>query len=1166
MPQLEICLLGSLQLKQGGQKSLAGFDSNKVRGLLAYLVVEANRPHRRRRIAALLWPDISETKALTNLRHALSNLRQVIGDHVAHPPYLIITPQTIQFNQDSDTTVDVNDFERFFKLAQANPLDIDSLHQATELYRGLFLEGFSIPDSIPFEEWLVVKRERLERLASWIFQSLADNYELAGEYARVVDVAKHQVSLNPWREEVHQQIMRCLYFSGQRSAAISYYETCRSALKDDLGIEPSHETQAIYTQIIEDQLPIPPTPPRFLLPSACLPQEAPRFVNRQKPINQMHRALDLALEGQGQLMLITGSPGQGKTALMHEFIRQALEAHPGLAAAWGNSQAYFGLGDPYLPFREILEMLSGNVEHRWASGSITHEHARRLWRLTEPSARALVEQAPCLINTFVPGAPLFRRASQVTPKTPTWLSELEKRVNTQSDRQRPSQEDIFQQYWQVLTEIAYQVPLLLFLDDLQWADQSSLGLFFYLARQISAASILFVGAFRPITYQPSNDMDVDSLGDMVNELKLQHGDILINLDELSDREFIDAYLDLELNHLDKNFRNSLFQFTHSHPLYTTEMLHGMQERGDLVKDQEGAWVVSQSLDWEQLPPKVEAAIEARICHLPQETIHLLKIASVEGEIFTGEVVARILGEDELHVLKLLNEKLDQNQKLVQAESSQTVAGNRLSRYRFRHILIQKFLYSQLNVIEKAALHEKMGELLEEFYKSILDEISVPLAIHFELAGNPIKAIHYLDLAGQKAIKLSSYEDAIRHFEKALSLLAHQPDGDEKKQQELRLLMHLSIPMRFRRGYASVGFGRICDRMITLLNAVPWTSDMFPVLNALVDFFGMIGKYQEALSILEGADTLSERKSEFSDNLKHWGYGFVLFLLGKFEESLHHSLKMVEFYDYYKHGHLRQIYGSDPGVSSLINCAWALWELGYPQQALVRSQQAVDLATRLDDVDNQLNSYVFSAILHVMMRERERAYDLTQMCKRLIRGQSFPFFSAMIKFIDGVHQFHQGEEAKGLENIALGIESLQSLQVRNHLSVYYAIQSELLLLHGNLDRAFDCLRQAEEFIAETGEGIYPAEIQRIKGEYFRVKGERGKAEDCFLQAQRIAREQKAKSIELRVAMSLARFWQSQGRTVEAYRVLADVYSWFTEGFQTYELREALDLLQDLRGKL
>jgi DNA-binding SARP family transcriptional activator len=1166
MPQLDVRLLGSLQLKQDGQKSLTGFKSNKVRALLAYLVVEATRPHQRRRLAALLWPEISESKALTNLRYALSNLRKVIGDHAAQPPYLIITPQTIQYNQDSNTLVDVNEFERSVKLAQAHPLDIDSLHQAAELYRGSFLEGFAIPDSIPFEEWLLVKRERLERLVNWVFQRLADEYELAGEYAKAVEFAKRQLHLNPWREEVHQQIMRCLYYLGQRSAAIAQYEACCSALKADLGLEPSQETQTLYTQICEDQLPIPPTPPRFLQRLSLTVVDKPDFVGRQEPLQRLHRALNLAMHAQGQLMLITGSPGQGKTALMREFIRQAMDAHPALAATWGNSQAYFGSGDPFLPFREILEMLSGHVEHRWRSGSMTQAHARRMWRLTEPCARALVQEGPALINTFVPGPPLLARVSQVVQNKHPWLVELETRVSEQSRTRRTSQEDIFQQYWRVLSTISHQVPLLLFVDDLQWADRASLGLFFYLSRQLSTAPLLLVGAFRPVEDQAAVMTDEPSLGAMVTELRLRHGDLLINLDAYTQREFIDAYLDLEPNHLGENFRKALFQFTHSQPLYTVEMLHGMRERGDLVKDQEGTWVASESLNWEQLPPRVEAAIEARMRHWRPVTLHLLKIASVEGEHFTGEVVAQVDGQAEVEVLRLLNAKLEQSQGLVQAESSQRVDGNRLSRYRFRHILIQKFLYNQFNVVEKAALHEKVGESLEELYASRLDEICVPLAVHFELGGNLSKAIHYLDLAGQKAIRLSSYDNAIIHFEKALSLLARQSEGDEKNQLELRLLMHLSTPMRFRSGYATMDFGSVCDRMLELLNSVVFKSEMFPVLNALFDYFDLVGEYQRALSIFERIKTLSDRKLDLWANLEHWGDGCILLSLGKFEESAYHSQKMVDFYDIKKHGELRQIYGSDPGVSSLINYAWALYPLGYPQQAIARCQQAIDLSNQLNDLDNQLFSQIFSAYLFMMMRELGKSHELTQSCKKLLEGQSATIFSAMMVFIDGVNQSYQGDKQLGLANISLGIDNLQSLGMRGRLSVHLAIQSEVLLMLGHIDKASDCLRQAENFIKETTEGIYPAEVKRLKGECLRCKAQDKEAELCFLQAQEMAREQKAKSIELRVAMSLARLWQRQGRVADAYRVLADVFSWFTEGFQTHDLQEAQSLLEELRVNL
>lgn len=218
--------------------------------------------------------------------------------------------------------------------------------------------------------------------------------------------------------------MRCLYFTGQRSVALAQYDACRQALATELSIEPDQETRQLYNQILQDKLSAPPVQPAFLHRSTSLPVERSRFVSRQPALSRLHKALDLAMAGKGQLLLVTGSPGQGKTALVQEFFHQALERHPALAAAWGNSHAYFGSGDPYLPFREILEMLTGQVEHRWEAGSITQNHARRLWLLTAYSAPALVQDGPALIGTFVPGLPLVQRASIIAPNDPSWLARL----------------------------------------------------------------------------------------------------------------------------------------------------------------------------------------------------------------------------------------------------------------------------------------------------------------------------------------------------------------------------------------------------------------------------------------------------------------------------------------------------------------------------------------------------------------------------------------------------------------------------------------------------------------------------------------------------------------------------------------------------------------------
>lgn len=266
MDQLDIRLFGSMQLLRG-ELPLTEFESNKVRALIAYLIVESERPHQRRKLAALLWPEIPETNALSNLRYALSNLRKVIGDRTAQPPYLLISPQTIQFNRQSKHCVDVNLFEQYYRMAGGNPLDLESLLKASDLYRGRFLEGFSIPDSIPFEEWIVVKRERFDRMAYQVFHHLANDFEITGEYARAVAYDERQIALEPWREEVYCQLMRCLYFSGQRSAAIVKYETCRQALMENLAIEPCLETQQLYKKIRDKTLPLPQTPPPFFMSS-----------------------------------------------------------------------------------------------------------------------------------------------------------------------------------------------------------------------------------------------------------------------------------------------------------------------------------------------------------------------------------------------------------------------------------------------------------------------------------------------------------------------------------------------------------------------------------------------------------------------------------------------------------------------------------------------------------------------------------------------------------------------------------------------------------------------------------------------------------------------------------------------------------------------------------
>jgi DNA-binding SARP family transcriptional activator len=245
MARLFLYLLGPFQAALDGEPIIA-FESNKVRALLAYLAVEADRPHSREKLAGLLWPERPDQNARANLRYALSNLRQVIGDRKAAPPFLHISSRAIQFNSASDAWVDV---AAFTVLLGAPTPAVSDLEEAVDLYRGEFLEGFFVSGSVTFEEWALLKREQLSRLASSALHRLATIYERRGAYERALPCVWRQVELDPWQEQAHRQLMRLLALSGQRAAALAQYETFRHTLAEELGVEPARATTRLYEQI-----------------------------------------------------------------------------------------------------------------------------------------------------------------------------------------------------------------------------------------------------------------------------------------------------------------------------------------------------------------------------------------------------------------------------------------------------------------------------------------------------------------------------------------------------------------------------------------------------------------------------------------------------------------------------------------------------------------------------------------------------------------------------------------------------------------------------------------------------------------------------------------------------------------------------------------------------
>jgi hypothetical protein len=556
------------------------------------------------------------------------------------------------------------------------------------------------------------------------------------------------------------------------------------------------------------------------------------FVAREHELEKLGKTLDAVLCGHGMVTFVTGEAGSGKTALIAEFARRAQEANASLVFANGNCNAHTGIGDPYLPFREILGLLTGDVEARWAAGSITREHATRLWNLLPVSVQALVDTCPDLIDTFVSGAGLASRAAAFSSGRAAWLPRLKKLVERKASVPADStlqQGNLFEQYTKMLQMLASRNPLLLVLDDLQWADAGSISLLFHLGRRIDGNRIFVLGAYRPaeLTQTPSGEKH--QLVSVVNELKRAFGESGVQLGRAEDRHFVDAYLDSQPNHLGTAFRETLFRHTKGHPLFTIELLRGMQEQAMLVSDHQGCWVEGPQLNWESLPARVDAVIEERMGRLSEKLRDILTLASVEGEEFAAEAVAAVQKSDTEELVHLLSSELDRHHHLVSARGIKRVGQQRLSLYQFQHILFQRYLYNSLDEVERSHLHERVGTTLESLYGEQTEEIAIRLARHFQEAGIATKAIDYLFLAGKRATRVSANHEAIAHFRKALELLPTTPETPERAQQELTLQLALVPPLQATKGFAAPELERAAVRARELCQLLGGTLQSFQAL-------------------------------------------------------------------------------------------------------------------------------------------------------------------------------------------------------------------------------------------------------------------------------------------------------------------------------------------------
>jgi predicted ATPase len=707
----------------------------------------------------------------------------------------------------------------------------------------------------------------------------------------------------------------------------------------------------------------------------------------------------------------------------------------------------------------------------------------------------------------------------------------------------------------------------LLLDDLHWADVSSLSLLFYLGRRLANHRIFIIGSYRPEDVALGWRGEPHPLGEVIAEFQRHFGETKVSLDTASaeGRRFVDALLDVEPNRLDERFRQALFRKSGGQALFTVELLRDLQERGDLIKDAAGHWTAGPTLDWGMLPARVEGVIAKRLGRLDPSLRAILTVASIEGEDFTAEVVARVLALDERQLVQRLGSELDRRHRLVRAHGLRPLDGRRLCFYQFRHHLFQAYLYHRLDGAERAYLHAAVGMALEELYgdqEGHLALMSAQLAHHFQEAGLAEKASDYRLLAGQQAAKVSAHQEAIRHFEGGLALLQDLPDTPERARHELALQIALGIPVTASKGYAHPDVEPIYARARLLSVQLGELRQLFPALYGLWRMLAIRGQLQAAQAVGDELMGLALRTQDPDLVLEAYrAAGGIAFHLGELSQARTLMEQGLALYDHRHHADHSFLYGHDPAASFLGYLAHTLWLLGYPDQACEKGQEVLSLARELSHPFSLGHALIWgAAVLHQLRGEGGKVQELAQAGISLAIEHGFPHWESMGTVLFGWALAQQGETERGLARMRQGLAGWQSTGARSQVPYFLALLAETHGRAGEVETGLAILAEALAVLKQTGERWYEAELHRLSGELRWMAGAPAiEVEALFQQALTIAQEQQAKSLELRAATSLSCLWQRQGRHGEVHALLAPVYGWFTEGLDTSDLQKAGTLL-------
>ena len=913
----------------------------------------------------------------------------------------------------------------------------------------------------------------------------------------------------------------------------------RDALDDDPKtpefIETAHRRGYRFIAQISESGNVPAQTHRVVSTKTVLPRapySPPGIVGRDPALSRIQSCLERMLSGDRQIIFIAGEAGIGKTALVDTFVK-GIASDQTIRICRGQCLERYGTNEAYLP---VLDGIARLCREQPKVVDVLRAHAP-MWLLQMPSLISASDRE--LLGREVIGA---------------------------------TRERMLREMGEALYALTSEQPLVLILEDLHWSDYSTLDLISYLANQRQIGSLMLIGTYRTVELIVSGH----PLKEIKQELLARQQCEELPLEYISE-DAVGEYLSFRfpMNRFPSELGRLIHERTEGNPLFMVNVVNYLLAEG-LILETEEYWRLNARLEELEVgvPENIKEMIAKQIARLSREDQQVLEAASISGMNVSALAIASALGEDVVTVEGRCEELARRNCFLRARGAGEFPDGTVSARYGFIHWLYVNTLYERIPAARRAKLHRDMAEQGEIIYGTRVDDIATELAVHFERGRDYERAAMYLRKTANNAIRRFAYREAVILARRGLELLGRLPNTPERAEQELCLQLTLGVPLIAIEGYGATEVGIVYTRARELCRQLGERPEISEVLWGLRTFYALRSELTAAREIGDEVLGLAERSEDRELAMRgHWMMLSTCMHLGEFAPAAEHFEKALSHYDPGLHVDDAFLYGLNPGIAMPCLAAWVLWFLGQPDQSLVRIREALTLARALSDPNGLAHALCFAAILHQLRREEVMAQEHAEEGFAVSREHGLAMYPAIAKVIRGWSLLERERREEAIEQMREGLEILQATGTEFIRPQFLALLAEALGKARQHGEALHLLEDALSITHRSSERYYQAELYRLKGEVLLMQSKCLKnsdpppsvfaqAESCFNESINIARQQKAKSLELRAVTSIARLYKDHGKHNDAQRLLTQVYDSFTEGFDTVDLREAKALLNGL----